>query len=592
MNIFDIAIVGVVLIFILVVLYKELIGPAFTFLIAVIVLGIFKILTPSEILSGFANEQISVVIMLLLLGDIIRKEAIIEIIFDKIFKSSRSYKGFMAQMMVLVGGFSAFLNNTPLVAVMMPYVNNWSKKHNVSVSKLLIPLSYAAILGGTITLIGTSTNLIVDGLVIDQKIIPGLPNLSLFDFTAAGLPMFVIGILYVIFIGEKFLPKNESNTDNVIKNTRNYIVEARVSQNSNLINKTIESAGLRNLDGLYLIELVRNNIVTKAVSPHTIINKDDILIFAGETNKIAELINSDKGLIFPEVGMYSKRKKTEIIEVVISYNSSLINKTIKEINFRSKYDSAVIAIHRNGEKIKGKIGSIKLKAGDVLLIIAGTDFISRTKDIIDFYFISKIRDIKKQEGYKIFILIGGTGLAILLSSLGVISLFMALIILFILILSFKIASPKDVHKNIDYNLAIVIAMAMALGTAMIKTGFAKLIADFIINIFLPMGSIGVLFGIYIVTSFLAAYVTNTAAVAIVFPISLTISLQLNANPLPFILIVSFAAAANFMTPIGYQTNLMVYGPGRYKFKDFFKIGFPLTIIYMIVTVFILYYLYF
>jgi di/tricarboxylate transporter len=290
--------------------------------------------------------------------------------------------------------------------------------------------------------------------------------------------------------------------------------------------------------------------------------------------------------------MYSKRKRTEIIEVVISYNSSLINKTVKEINFRGKYDAAIIAIHRNGEKIKGKIGDIKLKAGDVLLLIAGTDFISRTSDIIDFYFISKIKDIKKQEAYKVIILIGGTGLAILLSALGVISLFMALIILFILILSFKIASPKDVHKNIDYNLAIIIAMAMAIGTAMIKTGFAGFIGDFVIKAFIPLGTIGLLFGIYMITTLLAAYTTNQAAVAIIFPISLTVATNLELNPLPFILVVSFAAAANFMTPIGYQTNLMVYGPGRYKFKDFFKIGFPLTIIYMVVTVFILYYLYF
>jgi len=512
--------------------------------------------------------------------------------FDIIFKTSRSYKGFMAQMMILVGGFSAFLNNTPLVAVMMPYVNNWSKKHKISASKLLIPLSYAAILGGTITLIGTSTNLIVNGLVIDQKIIPNLPHLSLFDFTAVGLPMFVIGLLYILFIGEKFLPNNESYSEKVAQNTRNYIVDARVGGKSKLINKTIEEAGLRNIEGLYLVEIVRDHTVIQAVSSKVIIRTNDILIFAGETDKIAELINSDIGLIFPEVGMYSKRKQTEIIEIVISYNSSLINKTVKEINFRGKYDAAIIAIHRNGEKIKGKIGDIKLKAGDVLLLIAGPDFISRTGDIIDFYFMSKVKEINRKPGYKAVILIGGTGLAILLSAIGVISLFMALIILFILILSFKIASPKDVHKNIDYNLAIIIAMAMAIGTAMIKTGFADFLGNFIINAFIPLGSIGLLFGIYMITTLLAAYITNKAAVAIIFPISLTIATNLGLDPMPFILVVSFAAAANFMTPIGYQTNLMVYGPGRYKFKDFFRIGAPLTIIYMIVTVFILHYLYF
>lgn len=566
-------------------------GPAFTFLLAVSVLGLFKIITPAEILSGFANEQIVVIIMLLLLGDIIRKESIIEIIFDKIFKSAKSYKGFMAQMMVLVGGFSAFLNNTPLVAVMMPYVDSWSKKNKISSSKLLMPLSFAAILGGTVTLIGTSTNLIVNGLVIDQKIIPNFPSLDMFDFTIVGLPMFIIGFFYILFFGEKLLPNNLENIDEIISKTREYTVEVQIRKSSHLIGKTIASGDLRNLKGLFLVEIVRNNFTLQVVTPDTLLLEGDILFFAGDTADIADLVKPESGLTFPEMGMYKKRSYTEIIEVVISHNSPLMNTNAKDVNFRSRYDCAVIAVHRNGEKIKGKIGTIKLKAGDVLLLIAGSDFLKKTNDLTDFYFISKVKEIKRKENYKIIILIGGTALAILLSILKIMPLFLSLIVLFILILFFKIASPKDVHKNIDYNLAIIIALSLALGTAMMKTGVADIIADLLINLFLPLGNIGMLFGIYIITAFLAAYITNKAAVAIIFPISLTMALHLNADPMPFILVVSFAAAANFMTPIGYQTNLMVYGPGGYKFKDFFKVGFPLTMIYMLVTVFILYYYY-
>ena len=566
-------------------------GPAFTFLLAVSALGIFDIITPSEILSGFANEQIVVIIMLLLLGDIIRKESIIEIIFDKIFKSAKSYKGFMAQMMILVGGFSAFLNNTPLVAVMMPYVHSWSKKNKISSSRLLIPLSFAAILGGAVTLIGTSTNLIVNGLVIDQEIIPDFPSLDMFDFTLVGLPMFVIGFLYMLFIGDKLLPNNPENTEEIALNSREYIVEVQIRKNSHLVGKTIADGNLRNLNGLYLVEIVRDNFKLQAVTPDAVLLEGDILFFAGDTANIADLMSPESGLTFPDLGMYKKRPYTEIIEVVISHNSPLMNTNVKEVNFRSKYDCAVIAIHRNGEKIKGKIGKIKLKAGDVLLLIAGSDFLKKTNDLTDFYFISKVKEIKRKENYKIIILIGGTALAIALSAFKIVSLFLALIVLFILILFFKIASPKDIHKNIDYNLAIIIALSLALGTAMMKTGVADMIADLLINLFLPLGNMGMLFGIYFITAVLAAYITNKAAVAIIFPISLTMALHLNADPMPFILVVSFAAAANFMTPIGYQTNLMVYGPGGYKFKDFFKVGFPLTIIYMLVTVFILYYYY-
>lgn len=591
MNI-DVILVILTLLFIVISLYKEYIGPAFTFFIAVIFLGLTGILTPSEILSGFANEQIAVVIMLLLLGDIIRRAAIIEVLFNKVFTRAKGYKGFMAQMMILVGGFSAFLNNTPLVAVMMPYVHSWSKKNNIAPSKLLIPLSYAAILGGCITLIGTSTNLIVNGLVVDQTIVPDMPALKLFDFAFVGGVMAVIGFFYLILFGNKLLPSKSDVMSVFTEKTREYIVEVKVRQDSNLVGKTIEEAGLRNLQDLYLIEILRGYYRIKAVSPDVIIDKDDILFFAGNTEAIAEMINTKSGLSVSQVGMFSKKNHTEVLEIVVSHNSSLINKTIKEACFRGKYDAAIIAVHRNGERVTGKIGEVRLKAGDALLLLVGDDFENHAKETLDFYLISKVREIRKLEFYKVAVLLGGTGLAILLSALGVISLFMALIVLLTIILILNISSPKDLPKSIDYNLAVIIALSLALGTAMIKSGVAEMIADFLISVFLPLGKVSILFGIYFITSILAAYITNKAAVAIIFPISLTIAVDLGLDPTPFALIVAFAAAANFMTPIGYQTNLMVYGPGRYSFNDYFKIGFPLTIIYMIVTVFILAYLYF
>ncbi len=590
---FEVIIVFIVLIFILVSLYKEILGPALTFLVAIVTLGLFGILQPKEILSGFANEQILVIIMLLLLGDVIRRAAIIEVIFNKIFKSAKSYKGFIAQMMVVVGGFSAFLNNTPLVAVMIPYLHTWSKRKNIPLSKLLIPLSYAAILGGCATLIGTSTNLIVSGLVQDQKIIKDLEPLNLFDFTYVGLPMIFIGFFYMIFIGSKILPDRKSSTTDFSNNSRNYMVEAQVRKGSSLANKSLSDSGLKNIKGLYLVEIIRDNLKFRYTSTEFILNEGDILIFAGQTDKIAELIDEDSGLNLTQAGMFVKKAHTEIVEVVISRNSSLSTKTIKEANFRVKYDAALLAIHRNGEQIPGNINSVKLREGDVLLLFAGANLVARATDLNDFYFISKIREIKKLKPIKTVVLLGGTLLAIALSAFGFISLFMALIVLLLVLLAMKIANPKDLPKSIDYNLAIIIAMALALGTAMINTGVASMIANLITTVFKPLGNLGLLAGIYIITATLAAYITNVPAVAIIFPISLSIAAADPSLPvMPFILVVSFAAAANFMTPIGYQTNMMIYGPGGYKFTDFFKVGFPLTVIYMIVTVGILYFRYF
>ncbi|MCT4636323.1 MAG: SLC13 family permease [Bacteroidales bacterium] len=588
----DLFLVFVVLVFILVVLYNEWLGAAFTFMIGVTALGVFGILTPKEILSGFANEQIAVIILLLLMGEIIRQTGMIEVIFDRIFRNARGYRGFMSRMIILVSAFSAFLNNTPLVAVMMPYVNTWCKKNHISPSKLLIPLSFAAILGGTATLIGTSTNLIVNGLVVDQKIIPDLPELNLFDFAWVGIPMIVIGFAFLLLFGDKLLSAKADPMTEFKMNRRQYILEAEVRQNSNLIGKTIEQSGIANIDGLYIIEVIRNGITLPSVGSDFVLAEKDIIFFAGQTDTIADLVKSDSGLTLPTVGMLNKKKHTEVVEIVISHNSTLINKTVRESNFRGKFDSAVIAIHRNGARITGKIETMKLKAGDVLLLFTGVNFDSISSDSRDFYFISKVKDFHKIEWYKLVTIFGGTFLAIFLSAINVFPLFTGLIILILILLAMGVTNPKDLPKKIDYDLALIIVMALALGTAMMKSGAARLLSDFIITVFLPLGKIGLLSGIYFITAILAAYITNKAAVAIIFPIAVTMARDMGLNPLPFVLVVAFAAAANFMTPIGYQTNLMVYGPGHYTFKDFFKIGFPLTIIYMIVTVSILSLMYF
>ncbi len=584
---FELIVVFIVILFILFSLYQELLGTTFTFVIAAVTLGFFGILTPREILSGFANEQLAVIILLLLLGDIIRQTGVVEILFDRIFKSARSYRGFLSRMTIIISGFSAFLNNTPLVAVMMPYVNSWCKRNNISPSKFLMPLSYAAILGGCATLIGTSTNLIVNGMVIDQKIFPEMESLNIFEFAYVGVPMIVIGFFYLLFFGEKLLPNKLDLIEKFSASTREYLVEAEIRKDSKLIGKTIEEANLRNLKGLFLVEIIRRSFKISSVKPNVILQKDDLLIFAGDTETIVEMINSDIGLRLPSVGMLYKKKQTEVVEIVISHNSSMINKTVKEIRFRAKYDAAVIAVHRNGERISGKIGDIVIKPGDVLLLFTGADFISRSNHTQDFYFISKVKDFQKIETYKVWTLLGGTVLTILLAALNIVSLFMGLVVLLMVVIAMKIANPKELYKAVDYNLAMIIALALALGTAMIKSGAADLIADLVITTFLPLGKIGLLFGIYFITAILAAYITNKAAVAIIFPISLTMAANLDLNPVPFVLVVSFAAAANFITPHGYQTNLMVYGPGGYSFKDFFRVGAPLTLIYMVVTVVIL-----
>lgn len=314
----DIILVFVAIVFILYSLYTELFGTAFTFMLAILFLGVCNVLSAGEILEGFANVQVAIIILLLLWGDMMRKTTVVERVFDRLFRSARSYNGFLTRMMLIVSFFSSFLNNTPLVAIMMPYVHNWCKRNNFSPSKFLIPLSYAAILGGSTTLIGTSTNLIVASMVEEQSIIPNLPHLQMFDFTWVGVPMVVVGFLYILLIGKKFLPDRKSPADEDGLGMREYFIEARVRSGSYLHSMKLEDTNLRNLKGLALIEILREDVAMRNPGPETIICEEDILVFAGDTHKIADLVEGESGLVVPEIGMMSKAKKAEVLE--ISYN--------------------------------------------------------------------------------------------------------------------------------------------------------------------------------------------------------------------------------------------------------------------------------
>ncbi|RLD83627.1 MAG: SLC13 family permease [Bacteroidetes bacterium] len=588
---FNAILVLLVLLFIIVSLYFEIVGPGFTFVIAIAVLSAFRVVTPSEVLSGFANEQIMNIIMLLLLGDIFRRTTILDIFFDKIFKQAKTPKRFMLRMMVVVAPLSAFLNNTPLVAILIPYIHNWSKKNKTSVSKLLMPLSFAAILGGTATLIGTSTNMIVNGLVVDQKIIPNLKPLEMFDFAYVGVPMVIIGIIYMMFIGDKLMPDNTETITVTDEAKRDYLFELQVKSGSDFIGIERSKVPFLKNEGFILVEVLRNGILHQQIDRNFIFEEDDILTFAGNKERIADLINADKNLVIPSVGMFSKRTQSKVIEIVVSHKSNMIGKKIIHENFRGNYDATVLAIHRNGENLTGEIANVELRAGDALLLMTGNQFDRLSKSSNEFYTISKIKELRRLGVFRSFILIGGLLTVIALNVLGVGKLFTGLLVLLILTQLFKIVTPKELAKSVDYQLALIIALSLALGLAMIKTGVADVLANGVLYIFEPLGKHGMLFGIYFITSLLAAFITNKAAVAIVFPISLSVALQLGVDTTPFILVVSFAAAANFMTPIGYQTNLMIYGPGGYKFNDFLKVGTPLTIIYMIVTVLILSFIY-
>ncbi len=545
-----------------------------------VVLGI---LTPEEALSGFSNKQIALISLLLIVSSVIKKFEITGYFFRKLVDENLSYRSFLARLMGVVSFLSAFLNNTPIVATLMPYVYAWGKKKGISPSKLLIPLSYAAILGGTATLIGTSTNLVVNGLTVEA----GLKPLGIFDFSYVGVPAIIAGLFYMILLGNKLLPERKDIVSTFLDKKREYLVEAFVPTGSSIIGKTVKEANLRNLEGLFLVEIIRRKKRIIPVSPNDTIEEGDILIFAGETEKIIGLIRGNNGFQLPQVCSVNLNGKMEVVEALIPYNSSLVGKRVKDTDFRAKFDAAILAVHRNGEKLKGKIGEIVLKPGDLLLILSGKDFWKRVADSSDLYIITKVREILPvKEKKALFILITFL-LAIFLSALGVFSLFRSLLILISIFVIFKIATYSEIKKGIDLNLVIIAALSLAIGKAMIKTGLAESLAKTVTAFTEPLGTVACLLAVYVVTNVLTEFVTNLAAASISFPIALSIANSLSVDPKAFILAVAFAASASFITPIGYQTNLMVYGPGNYKFIDFLKVGFPLSVLYMAITIGIL-----
>ncbi len=552
------------------------------------VLLVTEVIATKDLMAGFANEQILVVLILIMLSDVIQRTAVVDLVFHRIFKPSMAYRSFLTLLGFLVAPISAFVNNTPLVAILMPYVYDWSKKKGISPSKVLIPLSYITILGGTITLVGTSTNLVVNGFVVDA----GYPSLGMFDFTMIGVPIAIIGILYIAFLGPYLLPDRKDALSSFKEKSREYVTETILNSKSPLIGKSVEEAGLRKLQGLFLVEIIRGEERIAPVSPKQNLEANDKLIFAGETATIIDLIKSNNGIELPNSTKLTKDESMEVVEIVISASSDLIGKVVRDTNFRGKYDAAIIAINRNGERITGKLGEVELQTGDLLLLLTGDKFQNRATDEQDFYIISIVDKIHKMKPYKTYTVMLGTVLTFVSAAMGWTSLFEGLLLLMTLIAAMQIVRFNDIKRSFDVDMYLILVLALSLGKAIVNSGLDKEISNSLLNVVEPIGSnIAALALIYLITNILAMLVTNKAAVAIMFPVALSAANTLGLDPTPFFLAIAFAGCAEFMTPYGYQTNLMVYGPGGYKFKDYIKFGWGLSLLFFVTAVSILGYLY-
>ena len=545
------------------------------------VLFVSGILTEQDALAGFSNPGMITVAVLYIVVTGLSQTGGLNWISQRVLGLPQGHNAALLRLMAPVMGMSAFLNNTPVVAMFIPVVTDWSRKLRISPSKLMIPLSYAAIFGGICTLIGTSTNLVVNGLLVSATDLPGL---RLFDLTLVGLPCAIAGTIYLFFSHPWLLPSRKpviSESDDV----RQYTVEMMVSANSPLSGKSIEQAGLRHLPGLYLVEVIRNHHIIPAVSPKEVLCDDDRLVFIGAIDSIVDL-HRLRGLqpATDEVfKLDTPRSERCLIEAVVSNTCPIVGKTIREGKFRTQYNAVVLAVARNGERLPGKIGSIRLKPGDTLLLEANANFLSQQRISNDFYLVNGIPDSEPLRHEKAPLALIILLMMVVLAAFGWFSMLKAAILASAAMILTGCCSSVRAIRNIEWSVLLVIGAALSIGKALETTGAAGAIATSLIQ-FSGNNPWLALAIVYAVTNLLTEAITNNAAAALIFPIALALSQNLGVSFMPFAIAIMIGASASFSTPIGYQTNLMVYGPGGYKFSDFMRVGIPLNFLFWLITV--------
>lgn len=570
---------------VVVALFWEKVKPSVIFFGAVICFLLSGVVPTSALLDSVSNESILSIFLLIFITAGINDHFNLLGGLDRLFGSAPCPRSFILRMTSGVAAVSAVMNNTPIVALMIPYVYRWAKKRGLHPSRFLIPLSYAAIIGGMITVIGTSTNLVLNGLIASK----GDPILAWNDFLWLGLLVTVSGVLFIYFIGYRLLPDRADVLEELSEQTREYLVETRVAPGSVLIGQSIASASLRNLKGIYLFEISREEQVINPVAPEEVLCENDSLFFAGDTENVIELIRDGNGLVLPTAAA-QREPLSNVVEMVVPANSLLIGHTLKELNFREEYDAAVIAIHRNGEKLHGKIGEIPIKAGDLMLLSAGKSFDRLIKQNRVLYPVSVIQQVQESSPWqrRWFVFLFLTFIGLVLG--GQLDLFTGLLLVTSALVLLGLLGIADLKRHMDVELFIILVSSLTFSRALIDSGAALWVAEGITSFFGLWGEYGVLIGIFILTLVLTSFVTHVAAVSVVFPIAYAICHGMGADPTPYYVAVAFAASASFHAPFSYQTNLMVYGPGGYKFKDFLKVGIPFTLFYSVICiVFIIWY---
>ncbi len=555
-------------------------APDITLVGGVSLLLVLGVLSPAQALGGLANQGVVTVGALYIVVSGLRETGGLNWIVHHLLGKPNSLTSAQLRMMAPVVFLSAFLNNTPVVAMMIPAVSDWARRMKISASKLMIPLSYAAIAGGTCTLIGTSTNLVVNGLLLEGTNHQGI---GMFELAWVGIPTVVIVCSFILLFGQRLLPERLSPMSQ-FADARQYTVEMIVEAGSPLVGQTIEEADLRGLPGMFLIEIERAGTILPAVSPDEKLHDNDRLVFAGVIDSVVDL-QKIRGLV-PATDQIFKlnasRRDRCLVEAVVSDTCILVGKSIREGRFRSVYDAVVIAVARNGEHLRQKLGDIVLRAGDTLLIETHPSFVAVQRNSRDFLLVSQLHDSTPIRHDRAIITLVILVLMVLSVTFHLLSMLEASLLSAGFMLLAKCTSGRMARSAVDWQVLIVIAAALGLGEAVRVTGAAEAIAIALLSVSVVPWV--VLAMIYFLTTVFTAMISNNAAAVLMFPIALSVADRVGVDFLPFVITIMVAASASYATPIGYQTNLMVYGPGGYRFMDYIRIGVPITLLVGVLSV--------
>ena len=548
---------------------------------ALTLLLVTGVLSVDEALAGFANPGVITVAVLYVVVTGLTETGAVGWLGQALLGRPRGETHARLRLMLPVAGISAFLNNTPVVAIFIPAVLDWAKRYRLSLSGLLIPLSYASIAGGTCTLIGTSTNLVVDGMYTART---GGDGLALLELAWIGVPVVLTVIGYLLVFGRRLLPPRLPATES-FADVRSYTVEMLVPLGSPLASKSIEAAGLRQLPGLYLVEIERDGQIMAAVSSQTELRGGDRLVFAGMLDSVMDLqhIRGLRPATDQVFKLGGRRQDRCFVEAVLSNKCPLVGRSVREGRFRARYNAAIIALSRNGERVQRKIGDIVLAAGDTLLLETHPEFVLQQRNARDFLVVAQLGDDHPPAHERAPIAIAIVAAMVVSVATGLLSMLEAALLAAGGMVLTRCTAGRVARRAPDWQVLVVIATSLGIGTALEKTGAAGMLATSVIGLAhgLPWLALALVF---LAAALLTALATNNVAAVLVFPIAMDAARLMDVSPVPFMVTVMVAASAAFATPIGYQTNLMVYSIGGYRFSDFLRAGIPLTLLVGAITV--------